>query len=424
MFVRQTSAGCDVRSEVLLFSRSLFANFASGGFCQTQDSILFSDQQMEKRSIYGLMWLGLSWLIWASSCRPAERKELKIPPLPAGRESVIASSLAALTDAIEDRPRNSVYYYRRAMLYEQSRQYNEALRDIKRAIEYRSTGEPYGRYYVLRGQVYLAQNKVDSAYADAVQSEKLGTQSAAAYLFRGQMYAIKRQYGRAAEALAEARQLTPHDPQIYYWQAQTAAGTGDTTQAIALLNEVLQKQNRYVPAYNRLTEMYTGLQDLATARQYAFAGLRIDSTDVTINNNLGRIYRRTNQTDSALIFFRRSLARDTSQHQLTYEIGSMYLEKKNYWAATPYFEKLSGHFTRYPDVPDILAVCYDLTGRERSKLEVWHAAIQADSTDMKTQRLYDALSRRVQSRRRQAVLDSITHHRRQLIKIAPVEIRR
>lgn len=379
---------------------------------------------MSIKQIYKWVWIGCLGLLGMAACRPAERQELKIPPLPAGEQPVIETSLAALTDAIADEPDNGIYYYRRALLYEQSRRYDEALQDVKQAIEYRSTGEAYGRYYVLRGRIYLLQNQLDSAYADAVQSEKLGAQSAGAYLLRGQLYTIKQQYDKAITALEIAQQMTPYDPQIYYWQANAIAGKGDTTQALALLQSAVESRPDYIQAYNRFTEIYVGLRDYATAKRYAFTGLAIDSSNVYINNNLGKLYRTTHESDSAVLFFQRSLKKDTSQHPLNYEIGMIYLEKKNYWAAMPYFEKLTTRLSKYPDVPELLAVCYDQTGQERYKLEAWQAAIEADSTDWRTQRLFIALSRRVQSKRRQAAMDSIAQRKQRFMNIKPVEIKR
>ncbi len=404
-----------------LLSLILFANFATGSFYYCKDTILIGE--MSNQHIYRLMWIGWLSLVCLTGCRPAERRELKIPPLPAGEQTVIQTSLAALTDAIDDEPGNGSYYFRRALLYEQSRRYEEALRDVKQAIEYRSTGESYGRYYVLRGRLYLLENKIDSAYADAVQSEKLGVQSAAAYLLRGQLYTIKQQYNKATAALNTAQQMTPYNPQIYYWQANAAAGRGDTTQAIAQLTAAIKSRPDYIQVYNRFTEIYTGLRDYATAKQYAFTGLKIDSSNVYLNNNLGKLYRTIHQTDSAIICFRRSLKKDTAQYPLNYDIGMIYLEKKYYWAAIPYFEKLTTRLNKYPQVPEILAVCYDQTGQERYKLESWQATLQADSTDWKTQRLYEALARRVKSKQRQAAMDSLASRKQQLMNISPVEIK-
>ncbi|MDJ1498169.1 tetratricopeptide repeat protein [Cytophagaceae bacterium DM2B3-1] len=379
---------------------------------------------MKEMSTSGKIGRWLGYIILLSACRPAEQKELKIPPLPNGEQAVIQTSLAALTDAIEDEPRNGSYYFRRAALYEQAHRYGESLQDINKAIEYRSTNEAYGRYYVLRGRIYLLQNKIDQAYADAVQSEKLGAQSAAAYLLRGQMYAIKGKYTNAMNALKEAKQMTPFDPQVYYWEANASAGLGDTAQAISLFHTTLQTRKDYIQAYNRLTEIYAKQRDFVTAKQYAYAGLKIDSNNVLINNNLGSIYRLSKQTDSAVYCFQRSLKRDTLQHNLNYELGRIFFDKKNYWTATPYFEKLTTQFAKYPDVPELLAVCYDLTGQERGKMESLQAVLAVDSTDKKTILLYEALNRRITYKRRQMVMDSLATKKQQIINIAPVEIRR
>lgn len=363
-----------------------------------------------------------------SGCKPTERAEIKIPPLPKNEAAVVRTSLAALTDALDDEPGNSEYHFRRALLHEQARDFSKALRDVNQAIENRRTGQAYGRYYVLRGRIYLNRNQTDLAFADALQSEKLGVQSAEADLLRGQMYCIKQQYAKANAALRSAARRTPFDSQIYYWQANVAAGRGDTTQAIALLNGTLGRRRDYVQAYNRLTELYAGLKDYPAAKQYAFAGLKIDSNNVPVNTNLGRIYQRAGQSDSAVQCYRRALKRDTSLHRLNYEIGVVYLQEKNYGAATRYFEKLIPHLNRFSDVPDILAVCYGHTGQDRSKLDTWKADLETDSTNTTTQRLYAALARRVQAKRRQATMDSLANRQRRLFSIKPnikpVEIKR
>ncbi len=375
-----------------------------------------------------LIFILFTALAAVCGCRPAERAEIKIPPLPQNQAAVVRTSLAALTDALDDEPRNSEFHFRRALLHEQARDFGKALQDANQAIENRRTGQAYGRYYVLRGRIYLSLNQTDSAFADAVQSEKLGVQSAEADLLRGQTYCIKQQYTKAGAALRSAARRTPFDPQIYYWQANVAAGGGDTAQAIALLNGTLRRRRNYVQAYNRLTELYAGLKNYPLAKQYAFAGLQTDSNNVSINRNLGKIYQQADQPDSAVQCYRRALKRDTSLHRLEYEIGMIYLQEKNYAAATRYFEKLVPHLNRFPGVPDILAVCYDQTGQERSKLEAWKTDLEADSTDATAQRLYAALARRVQAKRRQYTMDSLANRQRRLFSIKPnikpVEIKR
>ncbi len=375
---------------------------------------------------YSLAFRQWSW-IWVLSisvwtgCRPAEKKSLKIPPVPANEQVVLQTSLAALSDAIDDEPQNSEYYFRRAYLYEQSKRYEDALSDINQAIENRRTGQAYGQYYILRGRVYLHQNKIDSAYKDAIQTEKLGAQSAEAYLLRGQMYAIKKQYKDAELSLRIAQQMTPYEPQIYYWQANTVAGSGDTVKAISLLHTALSYNHEPVPVYNRLAELHAGLWEWQTAKSYAFAGLKLDPENVVLNNNMGRFYRANRQIDSALIFYGHSLAKDTSQYQLMYEVGTMHMNRRSYWMALPYFEKLLAHIDQFPAIPELLAACYEFTGQQNARLTRWKQVIEADSTNLTAQRVYNTLFRRIQARRRQAAEDTL--RKRQLIELKPIDIK-
>jgi predicted Zn-dependent protease len=370
-------------------------------------------------AVSGSLLLLLS-VVWG--CRPGETREIKIPPLPEPGASAYKASLAALTDAIDDEPRNSYYYYRRALLYTEANDHKAALNDINNAIEFRKTNEKYGRYYVLRGQLYLAAGKVDSAFQSAQQAEKLDVQSPDFYMLIGQLYTLRKEYDKAAVALDNAQKSTPFEPTTAYYLGMVAAGKGDTARGIELIKSVIPKRPEFKNTYSSLSQIYYGLKNYPEAKQYAHQGLTLDSNDAELNNHLGYIYKAVHRMDSAVIYFKKAVKLDTSLYSTNYELAMIHVKDKEFSRAIPYLEKLLPYQKQYPEVQQLLILSYAKAGREPEALAQYASAVQTDSTNAVAVEMYNLLKERYETRRKRKALDSVARAKARIFEIEAIPL--
>jgi tetratricopeptide (TPR) repeat protein len=364
-------------------------------------------------------------LLGLVACTANDQREVKIPPLPTDLPAIQEASLMALTDAIEDEPRRSEYYYRRALLYQQAGRKDLALQDLTQAIENRDLNERYGRYYALRAQLQLEAGRVDSAFRDAERALKLEEGESPGFVaLLGQLYAVRGDYKKANASLDDALRRTPGEPQLYYWKGHVATNTGDTSQAITYFKEALGLRPQYKDAYNRLMEIYMGMGRFGQAKAYGLKGYEIDPGFTAVSLNLGKLYHIANQKDSAKLFLRSALASNPELPGTTHQLAGLHFADEEYTLALPHYEKLLKHRSRWPEVPYRLYVCYDKTGRGREGLNRYTAILEKDSTNLAALEVYEWLKKRDDQKREWRALDSLQRRRKQLFSIEtiPLEI--
>ena len=364
-------------------------------------------------------------LLALAGCTASENREVKIPPLPDNPAAIQRASLLALTDAIEDEPRRSEYYYRRALLYQQAGRKDLALQDLSQAIDYRDLDERYGRYYALRAQLHLEADRVDSAFRDAERALKLEEGESPGFVaLLGQLYAVRGEYKKANASLDAALRRTPGEPQLYYWKGHVAASTGDTSRAIGHLRKALELRPQYKEAYNRLSEIYFKMGQTGQAKANGLKAYRMDPGYLDVNLHLGRLYHIANQKDSAKLFLRNALQTSPELHGTRHQLAGLYFGSDEFSQALPHYEKLLAHRNRWPEVPYRLYVCYDKSGRGREGLNRYTEILQKDSTNMAALEVYDLLKKRDDQKKEWRTLDSLARRRKQLfdIQTIPLEI--
>jgi tetratricopeptide (TPR) repeat protein len=364
-------------------------------------------------------------LLALAGCTASENREVKIPPLPDNPAAIQRASLLALTDAIEDEPRRSEYYYRRALLYQQAGRKDLALQDLSQAIDYRGLDERYGRYYALRAQLHLEAGRVDSAFRDAERALKLeegriaGLRGAARPALRRARRVQKSQClprrrpaphaGRTAALLLEGprgRQHRRHQPGHRH------------------LRKALELRPQYKEAYNRLSEIYfkmgqTGRPSQRPQRLPHRPGLPRRRT-CTWAGSTTLPTRKTAPSCSCATPSRINPDLHGTRHQL----AGLHFGSDEFSQALPHYEKLLAHRNRWPEVPYRLYVCYDKSGRGREGLNRYTEILRTDSTNMAALEVYDLLKKRDDQKKEWRALDSLARRRKQLfdIQTIPLEI--
>lgn len=130
------------------------------------------------------------------------------------QKSAFPSALDDMNQAINMSPQ-AVYYKQRGLLYARLGKYQEALKDIGKAIEL----EPQNHlFYHQRGIVLMEEKSVDEAIADFNEVIKRKPDYGEAYYRRAQCYAILARDKNALKDFDKAVELLPKDAWVHYYR--------------------------------------------------------------------------------------------------------------------------------------------------------------------------------------------------------------
>ena len=339
--------------------------------------------------------LGLVLLLFCVSCHPRPGVDTTIPELPAfitGYQADTSSRiLEALTEAIEDYSRSPDAWFQRANWYLNQRKWEEALRDVERAIR---LDQNNSAFHFVKALALQRMGKSKLAWESGQQAEKLNHQSAKFFLLMGELCQQRNDYAQSQQYLERALEINPSDGEIFYFKARVAAEKGDTVQARQWYEHALAKRPDYLETYNRLAEIAIHTGNPEKAVRYLYDGLRQDSVQGTVKTekkvfygrlyyNAGNAYRNMGKTDTAKYLYNRAVKFNPEMHQASYQAGLLYFSDKNYEAARQRFEAADKAHPGLPRINYYLGVCYLQNGALMEAHERFKAASQQDPSDYK-----------------------------------------
>ncbi len=160
------------------------------------------------------------------------------------KEGRIDAALAALDQAIRDRPDDSVAWSDRGGLYLEKNLFDQAIADYSRAIALKETG----LYYANRGTAKTLKGLYDEAIADFTKAEGLGYHSPSNTTFRGIAYFQKERYEEALKHFTGAIANDPSQVLAYGGRGKILALLGHYSEAIPDLDRYLQAKPHDVRA--------------------------------------------------------------------------------------------------------------------------------------------------------------------------------
>ncbi|MGB3618484.1 MAG: tetratricopeptide repeat protein, partial [Catalinimonas sp.] len=284
-----------------------------------------------------LRWLIIGGImVLTAGCEPPRRDGERVRDVPLTTEEQLEARRRALTDAIDEDPRAD-YFYQRAELSRELKDPAAALEDLQQAVALDSSRV---RYHVALARAYRDVEQIPAALRAAREAERLGSEDPTLYLTLGEIYLILREYQRSLGYLNQALQLAPFGPAGYYYKGLVYAETGDTAQAVSSLQTALEQDNTYADAYSTLASIHLATGDYRTALLYLDAGRRFTPDDAFVPYNQGVAYEGLGRADTAETFYEQAVALDSTLDLAWYNLGAMYLNRRDYPTAARYFQRV------------------------------------------------------------------------------------
>ena len=231
-------------------------------------------------------------------------------------------------------PNNAALYKKRAMVYLNLKQFEEALADSKLAIRLDSSD---AANYMSSVDVYFAMNNTRKVKETLLLMEKKFPENNAVFLKLSELYYLVKQYQEAINYVNKALKIDESQARAYHLKGTIYKESGDTTRAISSFQTAIEQDNRFLDAFYDLGVLF-GARKNPIAVDYYSNALRINPNHQESRYGLAKFYQDMGKTDEAIREYKKIIEQFKSCDQCTYNLGAIYLElKKDPETALGYF---------------------------------------------------------------------------------------
>lgn len=241
------------------------------------------------------------------ACNPDKKTDEQVDEITEVTDSL---SIESLSEKIRENPENPELFVKRATLYAEKGNVDEAINDLNISLKLDSlNNEVYYKlidYHMLKGQ----SGKAKSA-AERCLTKFSGDKEALLRL--AQIYYYVEEYVDALEFIRQIKSYNKQDADTYFIEALIFRDMNVPAKAIKSLQTVLEYDSEYIAAYNLLGQLYMNAGDIL-ALEYYKAGLMKAPENVELLYNLGYYYQENNQVKPALEQYDKLLEVTDSTH--------------------------------------------------------------------------------------------------------------
>ena len=224
----------------------------------------------------------------------------------------------------------AVRHYRRGVAHIEGRRYEQALRELTRAIELHPG---YVEAYLARSHVYFTMGDNDRAIADLSEVIRLAPDLAAGYTSRAGAYLNRGEPDRAIADCCQAIRLDPNDAMAWSNRGGAYGRKGQHDRAIADCTQAIRLDATLALAYRNRGTAYCDLGRWEEAFADHTKAVELDATDASAFYGRGVVCARTGRHDAAIEDYTRAVQLDPQLEEAWCNRGSARLQKGDYAGA-------------------------------------------------------------------------------------------
>lgn len=274
----------------------------------------------------------------------AKRKDLK-------------KALAVLDDAIEAIPRNTAAMEAKGGILLGEKKYKEAVKvfdDIEAinpgqgltlkirayvtAKEYEKAREQARRAitlnpasaqgYMMLSAVYQGEQNLPQAIAEMKNGVKMDPKNLQALLALGNLYTLSNDYSAAMDAYGDAFRINNDFAPALYAQGSLLEKTGKKKEAVRKYQEALAKSDKFVPALNNLSYLYSeGYGTPQAALRLALSAYALEPGNPAVMDTLGYALLKNRRLDDARKVLEKVVTLLPNNPSVQYHLALVYREK-------------------------------------------------------------------------------------------------
>ena len=212
-----------------------------------------------------------------------------------------------------------------------------------------------GTLYFLQAQALRSLGQLAQALIAARQAANHGFTGPELPLLIGETYLAARNYPAALNNLDRTLRLDPDQPAALFYKGLAYAATADTCTAVQYLQDALARAPREPEILHQLAFLLNAWRIPAEAARYAAQGIRADTASGLLHYDYGRQLELQGRPDSALWYYRRALALDTTVYRADYRLGLAAARLKQPAAVIQHLGRALRRNPRLPEARALLA---------------------------------------------------------------------
>lgn len=283
--------------------------------------------------------------------------------------------LLLLDAKIKQHPKDASLYYERARVELDLQQVNNAIDDLKQAIE---LDDKKVDYYTTLGDAYFRNGKVEDSYRALNKALDLDDDNLEALSKMGEILFYSKDYDRAMETL---NKVTAHDPDnrtAFMLKGFMYKEQGDTTNAVHYFRRVIDLYPDFEPAYEELGVMYAQQKNPLGA-EYLNTAIQLEPDNLNALYALAMLYQDLELADKANEIYVKMLEIDPQNQYAWNNRGWMELVLyEDYDAAIDFFTKAIDANNQYVEAYYNRALAYELKGDKTNATIGYKTALQLD----------------------------------------------
>lgn len=271
----------------------------------------------------------------------------------------ISPEIAALNAKIKADPNNPDLYNQRASLLVTLKKTDEALADIRMALNIDSSKAVY---FLTLSDIYFAMGKVKKCQQSLEKSMSLEPENDSADLKYAELNLYFRDYKKTLEYIGKALETDKINARAYFMKGITHKEMGDTAKAVASFQTAVDQDPEYYHAYIQLGVLYATRNNPLAADYYKNA-LKQNPNSIEARYGLGMYYQENEEYNKAISEYDSILRIEPKYKQAHYNLGYIHLVYlKVYSQAVKHFTMAIDCDAKYAEAYYNRGYSYELMG--------------------------------------------------------------
>ncbi len=268
---------------------------------------------MSKQILWSLVIL---FTLPGVACQSGEQEKQPPPAKP------VDPAIERITRQIDQKPDDPSLYVARAQVYHQMENYDQAVKDMDKAIELDTTR--------FENFLYLAKIFLDYGHSrDALivldNAARRFPDNLKVALTRAHTYYIVKQYRQSTDAINKILSRDPQNAQAYFLLGLNYKELGDTTRAINAFQKAVDLDADILDAWINLGNLWTAKGGFAIANKYFESALAIDSNNVYVLNSYALALGKQDKYPESIRLYKKIARLDPQFSDGFFNAGIMYL---------------------------------------------------------------------------------------------------
>jgi tetratricopeptide (TPR) repeat protein len=277
----------------------------------------------------GIYFLIVITVLFFASCTGNDKSSAK-----QSDSSAVIKTVADLDRLIQQNPKESSLWHKRAQFYFNNRQYDKAIDDVKKAISIDTTKVGY---YLTLSDCYLVKNQSNLTRQMLLKAIQVDSSNTDALLKLAELHLYVRLYQDALNYVNKALRINENLAKAYFIKGVAYLEIGDTLKAVSSFKTTVEQDQDYYHAYIQLGLLYA-LKGDPIAVDYYNNALNLNPKSEEAHYNLGQYYLEEEQYNKAIEQFSTVISINPNNKEAHFSLGYIHYEKlKVYSEALKHF---------------------------------------------------------------------------------------